>query len=217
MLRSTSYGGRLGASLRFTGLRRGPRASSVQSLRYMPRPASLPRSAARSVLCSSQNVNRHPRTAHNLRCATKLGERAFLDLTNTLGADAEPLPDLGELLGRQLESEARLYDLPLTFSQPRQKRSELLAGYCVDNVLVGGSRKRILKQVSHCPKLALCVLDRLVQTAWTSVSGEKRLRLVELDVCPVGQLADLGRAALALVDALVFGFELRELAKSFRR
>jgi len=46
VLRVTAEGD--STSLRFTGSRRGPRASSVRDVRYVPRPASLPRSAARS-------------------------------------------------------------------------------------------------------------------------------------------------------------------------
>jgi hypothetical protein len=36
-----------------------------KGLRYVPRPASLACSAARSFLCSSQDVSRRPRTTHN--------------------------------------------------------------------------------------------------------------------------------------------------------
>jgi len=53
---------------------------------------------------------------------TELRESALLDLTDAFGADAEPLADLGELLGRHIEAEARLHDLPLPLGQPRQER-----------------------------------------------------------------------------------------------
>jgi hypothetical protein len=39
-------------------------------------------------------------------------------LTDALGAYAETLADLGELLGRHVEAEARLHDLALPLGEP---------------------------------------------------------------------------------------------------
>ncbi len=160
---------------------------------------------------------RRPSQSDRSGALPDLCERAFLDLPDALGADAELRPDVDEPLGPRVEAEAGADDLPLAVGEPGEERPELLARDVLDDLLVGVRGERVLEQVTERPDLPVVPFERLVEAAHAAVGGQERRRLVEIDARSLRELLDAGGAVLALVDVLVLGLQLRELAQGLRR